>query len=275
MKLASYRWQGRESFGIVTDKGVTDLASLTGEATLRDAIGNGRLKKEPGDMPAALDLGQVDLLPAIPQPGKIICFGLNYRDHAKEAGVPIPEQPQIFSRFTDTLVAHGKPMIRPRNSTSFDFEGELAIVIGATARHVQPQDALSHVFGYTCFNDGSLRDFQKQSLTAGKNFPSTGALGPWVVTADEVGDPADLMLSTTVNGERVQHKSTGNMIFSVPQMIAYASSWTMLSPGDIICTGTPEGVGFARKPPLWLKPGDTVEVTISKIGTLSNTVAEE
>lgn len=275
MKLVSYRFQGRESFGAVTVGGVSDLASRTGESSLRSAIVRELIDPSFVDLPADLALEDVSLLPPIPQPGKIICFGLNYRDHAKEAGVPIPTDPQVFTRFADTLVAHGQPMIRPRNSTSFDFEGELAIVIGKTARRVAPDNALSHVFGYTCFNDGSLRDFQKHSVTAGKNFPATGALGPWIVTADEVGDASALMLSTTVNGERVQHKSTEDMIFTIPQMIAYVSSWTTLAPGDVICTGTPEGVGFARKPPLWLKQGDKVEVTISKIGTLSNTIADE
>ena len=275
MKLVSYRFQGRESFGIVTAGGVLDLAPRTDESSLRNAIAHERIEAGFVDLPANLALEDVSLLPPIPQPGKIICFGLNYRDHANEAGVPIPTDPQVFTRFADTLVAHGQPMIRPRNSTSFDFEGELAIVIGRAARHVAPDDALTHVFGYTCFNDGSLRDFQKHSVTAGKNFRATGALGPWIVTADEVGDASALMLSTTVNDERVQHKSTDDMIFTIPQMIAYVSSWTTLAPGDVICTGTPEGVGFARKPPLWLKPGDKVEVTISKIGTLSNTIADE
>ena len=275
MRLVSYRFQGRESFGVVTVGGVLDLASRTGESSLRNAISRECTEPSFVDLPADFALQDVTLLPPIPRPGKIICFGLNYRDHAIEAGVPIPTDPQVFTRFADTLVAHGQPMIRPRNSTSFDFEGELAIVIGKAARHVAPDDALSHVFGYTCFNDGSLRDFQKHSVTTGKNFPATGALGPWIATCDEVGDASALMLSTTVNGERVQHKSTDNMIFTIPQMIAYVSSWTTLAPGDVICTGTPEGVGFARKPPLWLKPGDKIEVTISKIGTLSNTIADE
>ncbi|MFK4448567.1 2-keto-4-pentenoate hydratase/2-oxohepta-3-ene-1,7-dioic acid hydratase in catechol pathway [Caballeronia udeis] len=167
-------------------------------------------------------------------------------------------------------------MQKPLTSDDFDYEGELAIVIGKAGRHITEANALEHVFGYTCFNDGSVRDVQlKQSLIAGKNFPKTGALGPWIVTADEIPDPSRLILATRINGREVQRKGVDDMIFNVAQIISYISGWTRLEPGDVIATGTPEGVGFVRKPPLWLKVGDTVEVEISSIGTLVNPVASE
>ena len=187
----------------------------------------------------------------------------------------MPEQPRIFARLADTIIGHGAAMWRPANSTHFDYEGELAIVIGKAGRHIPAERALEHVAAYTCFNDGSLRDYQKHSVTAGKNFPHTGPLGPWLVSADEIPDPAALTLTTRVNGEERQRTSTGDMILNVQALIAYISAFTPLSPGDVIATGTPEGVAHARKPPPWLVPGDTVEVEISGIGLLRNPVVAE
>jgi 2-keto-4-pentenoate hydratase/2-oxohepta-3-ene-1,7-dioic acid hydratase in catechol pathway len=167
-------------------------------------------------------------------------------------------------------------MVRPILSGDFDYEGELAIIIGKGGHHIAKTDALTHVFGYACFNDGSLRDYQfKHSLAVGKNFPSTGGFGPWIATSDTIPDPSKLTLTTRVNGAQVQHKGIDDMIFDVPSIISYVSSWTALVPGDVIATGTPEGVGFARKPPLWLKAGDTVEVEISGIGVLRNPIIAE
>jgi 2-keto-4-pentenoate hydratase/2-oxohepta-3-ene-1,7-dioic acid hydratase in catechol pathway len=182
----------------------------------------------------------------------------------------------LFSRLTNTLVAHSAPIPCPKVSSDLDYEGELGVVIGKAGRHIAERDALGHVFGYTCFNDGSVRDFQlKHSVTAGKNFPATGGCGPWIVTADEIPDPSRLTLITRVNGREMQHKGTDDMIFGVPAIIAYVSKWTRLEPGDVIATGTPEGVGFARKPPVWLKPGDVVEIDISGIGVLRNPISAE
>ena len=279
MNIASYRSGGRASFGLVAGDRIVDLAARCGCATLREAIAGGTIltaaKAAQGE-----DRGQplpsVTLLPPIPDPGKMICIGLNYRAHAAEAGLKLPEYPSVFVRLNNTLTAHGAPLVRPSLSSDFDYEGELAVVIGKAGRHVARSAALDHVFGYACFNDGSLRDFQfKHSLTVGKNFPSTGGFGPWIATADGIADPAKLTLTTRVNGAQVQHKGIEDMIFDVPAIIAYVSSWTELAPGDVIATGTPEGVGLARKPPLWLKPGDTVEVEISEIGVLRNPVAAE
>ena len=283
MKLASYQTGGRASYGIVTGDVIVDLGRQFGaqHPTLRSAIAAGLIVPalaQASSSAAAhtVRLADVTLLTPIIDPEKIICIGLNYRAHAAEGGFKVPEFPSTFIRTTNTLVPSGQALMRPRHSGDFDYEGELAIVIGCGGRHIAARDALSHVLGYTCFNDGSVRDYQfKHSLTAGKNHPSTGGLGPWIVTADEIPDPSRLTLVTRVNGNEVQRKGTDDMIFDVPAIIAYVSSWTALAPGDVIATGTPEGVGFARKPPLWLRPGDTVEVEISSIGTLVNPVAAE
>jgi len=190
-------------------------------------------------------------------------------------GRDIPQAPSMFARLVDTLVGHEGEMIRPTVSACFDFEGELAIVIGRAGRHIRPERALDHVAGYTCFVDGSVRDYQKFSVTSGKNFPATGPLGPWIVTTDEITDPARLMLTTRLNGQEVQKSATDLLIYSVPQIIAFCSEFTPLVPGDVIATGTPEGVGHRRNPPLWMKPGDVLEVEISGIGTLRNRVVDE
>jgi len=211
----------------------------------------------------------------IPHPEKILCAGINYRSHAAETGRELPKQPSMFIRFTDTLVGHGGAMIRPTVSDNFDFEGELAVVIGKAGRHIKAEHALDHVAGYTCFVDGSVRDFQKFSVTSGKNFPGTGPLGPWLVTTDEIPDPSQLTLTTRLNGNTVQHDTTDHMIFDVATIIEYLSTVTWLEPGDVIATGTPDGVGMGRKPPLWMKGGDKVEVEISGIGTLGVNVVDE
>ena len=269
---------GRPSYGVVVDDRVVDLGARGCPPTLREAIADGRImaaaRAAAGERGAPL--AAVTLLPPIPNPHKVICIGLNYRAHAAEAGLKVPEHPSLFLRLTNTLAAHEAPLVRPRLSAEFDYEGELAIVIGQPGRHIARADALSHVFGYACFNDGSLRDFQfKHSTTVGKNFPSTGGFGPWIATADAIPDPSRLTLTTRINGTRVQHKGLVDMIFDVPSIISYVSSWTELGPGDVISTGTPEGVGLGRKPPLWLKPGDVVEVEISEIGVLRNPVVAE
>ena len=278
MKLASFRAGDRVSYGIVAGDSIIDLGRRLGPRypTLRTAIAAGLVGPEAAQGQPDLRLSEVVLLPPITDPEKIVCIGLNYRAHAAEGGFKLPDFPSIFGRFTNTLVASGQALVRPRHSGDFDYEGELAIVIGRGGRHIAAADALCHVFGYTCFNDGSVRDYQfKHSLTAGKNHPATGGLGPWIASADEIPDPSKLTLVTRVNGREVQRKGTDDMIFDVPAIIAYVSAWTELAPGDVIATGTPEGVGFARKPPLWLAPGDTVEVEISSIGVLVNPVAAE
>ena len=281
MKLISYSASGRNSYGAVVGNEVYDLGRRLGAScpTLRDAISAGVRSRIDGEIRGAkpdLNLSQVTLMPPIPNPDKIVCIGLNYKAHVAESGIKMPEFPALFSRYTNTLAAHGAPMVRPKVSTDFDYEGELAVIIGQPGRHISEKNALKHVFGYTCFNDGSVRDYQfKHCITVGKNFPATGGLGPWIVTADEIPDPSKLTLTTRINGTQVQHRGVDDMIFTVQAIIAYVSTWTALVPGDVIATGTPEGVGFARKPPLWLKPGDVVEVDISGIGVLRNPIVAE
>ena len=279
MKLISFKADGQSSYGAVVGEGVWDFGSRLGASypTLRTAIAGGVLgRAELLKGPADHALSKLTLLPPIPDPDKMICIGLNYRDHAAEGGFKIPEYPSLFARINNTLVGSGSPMIRPKMSSDYDYEGELVVVIGRGGRHIAAKDALSHVFGYSCFNDGSLRDIQfKHSLTAGKNFHCTGGFGPWITTADQIPDPSKLTLITRLNGREVQKKGIDDMIFDVPAIIEYVSKWTPLEPGDVIATGTPEGVGFARKPPLWMKAGDVVEIEISSIGVLTNPIVDE
>ncbi|WP_439596280.1 fumarylacetoacetate hydrolase family protein [Falsiroseomonas sp.] len=225
-----------------------------------------------------LKLAGLTLLPPVPTPGKMICIGLNYALHAKEGGNPIPDYPAVFMRGATSLVAHDQPMLRPRASQKLDWEAELAIVIGRRAKNVSEADALSVIAGYACFNEGSVRDFQRKSTqwTVGKNFDRTGAFGPEIVTADEVSPGADnLRIMTRLNGEVMQDSTTGDMIFKVPRLIAILSEVMTLEPGDVIATGTPSGVGYARTPPRFLAPGDVVEVEIESLGVLRNTIEDE
>ncbi|HXX51547.1 MAG TPA: fumarylacetoacetate hydrolase family protein [Xanthobacteraceae bacterium] len=278
MKLLSFAADGKEWFGVARDDGVVTLNDKIGQPDLRAALAAGTIEAiRRAAKVAAADrrLGEIKFLPVIPRPGKILCAGLNYRSHVAEMGRELPKQPSMFARFSDTLVGHGGEMIRPSVSDNFDFEGELALIIGKGGRHIKPEAALDHVAGYTCFVDGSVRDFQKFSVTSGKNFPSTGPLGPWIVTSDEIPDPSHLTLTTRLNGQKVQHATTDLLIYSIPQIIAFCSDFTPLSAGDVIATGTPEGVGHGRKPPLWMKPGDTLEVEISGIGVLRALIVDE
>jgi 2-keto-4-pentenoate hydratase/2-oxohepta-3-ene-1,7-dioic acid hydratase in catechol pathway len=223
-------------------------------------------------------LADVELLTPVPNPARIVCVGVNYADHAAESG-RAPEasgHPVLFTRFASSLVAHGQPIERPAVSHQFDWEGELAVVIGRPAHLVERSAALDHVAGYSCFMDGTLRDWQRHTsqFTPGKNFDRSGAWGPWIVTADEIPDPGALELTTTIDGEVVQHASTAMMIHDVAAIVSYCSTFTTLEAGDVIATGTPAGVGFARTPQRWLEPGSGVSVTISSIGTLTNTVVD-
>jgi 2-keto-4-pentenoate hydratase/2-oxohepta-3-ene-1,7-dioic acid hydratase in catechol pathway len=276
MRLVSFRHADGVGFGALVEGGIFDLSKRF--ASLREAIAAKALP----DLAAAakghradLKLESVELLPVIPNPEKILCVGLNYASHAGEVGRALPKEPSVFSRLHNTLVAQGGDIVRPSASTNFDFEGELAVVIGERCRHVPRGRALSVVAGYTCFLDVSVRDFQKHSVTAGKNFPATGPLGPWIVTTDIIPDPQALELTTRLNGKVVQHDTTDHMIFDVATIIEYLSTITWLEPGDIIATGTPDGVGLGRKPPLWMKAGDKLEVEISGIGTLAVNVVDE
>jgi len=278
MKLLSFVADGKELFGAVSGDGIVTLNERTGHASLRAALAAGaieNMRKAAKDGKPDRKLADVKFLPVIPYPEKILCAGINYRSHAAETGRELPKQPSMFARFVDTLVGHDGEMIRPKISDNFDFEGELAIVVGKGGRHIKSERALDHVAGYTCFVDGSVRDFQKFSVTSGKNFPGTGPLGPWLVTTDEIPDPSRLTLMTRLNGKEVQRSGTDLLIYSIPQIIAFCSDFTALSAGDVIATGTPEGVGHSRKPPLWMKAGDQLEVEITSIGTLRTRIIDE
>ena len=221
-----------------------------------------------------VDQNRMDWLPPIPNPGRIICVGVNYRPHVEEMGRQEPAKPLLFVRFPSSLVGHRQPLEMPRVSEQFDFEGEVAVVIGRRASSVSRASALEHVAGYTAFMDGTVRDWQRHTtqFTPGKNFTATGAMGPCLVTRDESGDA--LGIETRVNGEKMQSGHTGELIFDVPALIEYCSTFMALEPGDVIATGTPGGVGAARKPPVWLGPGDRVEVAVEALGALENTVIE-
>ncbi|NWB27799.1 fumarylacetoacetate hydrolase family protein [Pseudomonas gingeri] len=282
MKIASFLNQGIPSYGIVDGDQVLDLQSLKAELgyDLKAAITHGLLGSLTPERIAALPRlaqAEVTFLPVIPNPGKVLCIGINYATHVRETGREMPTYPMIFTRFADSQVAHLQAILRPKASHKLDFEGELAIVIGKKARHVKAENALDHVAGYTCYNDGSVRDWQKHTIqfVPGKNFPQTGGFGPWLVTADEIGDPQDLELTTRLNGEVMQHTATSDMIFDVRKLIEYCSTFTELAPGDVIVSGTTGGVGAFREPPVWMKPGDVVEVEISGLGILRNTIADE
>ena len=278
MRLVSFlRADGSPACGAVVAGGIADLTARLGVASLRALLAGDRLAEARALDTADVPLEGLRFAPVIPDPDKIICVGLNYRDHVAETGRTVTEKPALFVRFAGSQVGHGQPMIRPRVSTEFDYEGELAVIIGTGGRHIAAADALGHVAGYACYNEGSVRDWQRHTsqFLAGKTFAGTGAFGPWMVTADEIPDPARLTLETRVNGHVVQPTTTDLMITPVPELIAYISTILPLLPGDVIVSGTPGGVGAKRNPPLWLKPGDVAEVEISGIGVLRNTVEAE
>jgi 2-keto-4-pentenoate hydratase/2-oxohepta-3-ene-1,7-dioic acid hydratase in catechol pathway len=282
MRLASFERNGRPGFGVVTGGGIVDAsARLRGKPRgLREALAAGALPELARLTSASPDFGldDVALAPPIPDAAaKLLCVGINYLPHIREMGRERPDKPVIFVRFVDSIVGHDRPLLKPRESEQFDYEGELAVVIGKRARRVSRERALDYVAGYSCFNDGSIRDFQRHSgqFTPGKNFHASGSFGPWLVTTDEIPDPRKLALTTRLNGAVMQNESVGELCFDVPQLIEYCSIWAQLEPGDVIVTGTPGGVGAGRKPPVWMKPGDVVEVDIAGIGTLRNPVAAD
>ena len=281
MKLATFRIDGGTTWGLIEGEEAVDLGAVLRDrfADLKAAIAADALMELGGHVGHAKrhPLSAIGWLPVIPNPEKVLCVGLNYETHRKETGRDVVVNPTIFTRFANSQIGHGAPIIRPRHSTDLDFEGELAVIIGKPGRHISKADAMQHVAGYACYNDGSVRDFQRHTtqFTPGKNFVGTGPFGPWMVTPDEAGDLAQSRLQTRVNGQVVQDAVIEQMIFDIPRQIEYCSTFTRLEPGDVIATGTPGGVGAKRSPPLWLKPGDTVEVEIDRVGLLRNSVADE
>lgn len=278
MRLVSFRRpDGSAGFGVLSGDAVKDCTAATPHADLRAVLAAGDLPALAAAEGPMLDLADLSLLPPVPNPDKILCIGLNYLTHIKETGRETPKHPSIFTRYPSSLRGHGADLIRPKASEKFDYEGELAIVIGKPGRHIDPADAMDHVAGYSCFNDGSIRDFQAHTsqFWPGKSFDDSGSMGPALVTVDEVPDIGASALSTRVNGQEVQASTIDDLAIGIPQIIAYCSTVTRLLPGDVIATGTPGGVGKFRTPPLYLKPGDVCEVEIAGIGLLRNGVADE
>lgn len=278
MKYVSFRQNGKPGYGALIDGRIADLSSIPGAPVdLRSAIASGRLAQINPDAQPTLRLAEVELLPVIPNPAKILCVGLNYETHRAEAGRSATEHPSIFTRFADTLLGANDPIVVPKVSSMLDYEGELAVIIGKGGRRIPESEAMEHVAGYACFNDASIRDWQWHTaqFTAGKNFPATAPFGPWLVTPQEIADVGEITITTRLNGEQVQRAKVSEMIFSIPRIIAYISQFTPLSSGDVIATGTPGGVGAKRQPPLWMKPGDTVEVDISGVGQLVSRIVSE
>lgn len=281
MAFITFSAEGRTSYGIAREDGVFDLGRRIGSIlpdlrSLLTAQGLGLLA--PLIKPTITDYaaGQFTYLPILPNPSKIFCVGLNYEEHRAETGRPNAKYPTIFTRFADTLTGHNTPMLLPTNSTDFDYEGELAVIIGKAGHHV-PEDHAAHLIGgYSLFNDGSIRDWQRHTnqFTPGKNFPATAGFGPALITPEEAGPLGHNAIQTHLNDQLVQSAHLDDMIFSIPRIIAYLSGFTRLSPGDIIATGTPGGVGFTREPPLYMRAGDRVTVTIEGIGTLSNPIQQ-
>jgi 2-keto-4-pentenoate hydratase/2-oxohepta-3-ene-1,7-dioic acid hydratase in catechol pathway len=275
MRLIRYRQDEHAAWGFVSGGGAGDqvLAPDHPDAPpLLKALAAQELAAAKPAAPAGLQLSGLHLLPPIVPTATVYCIGLNYRAHVEEAGRSTASFPSVFLRRPASLVAAGEILQHPGVSPEFDFEGEVAVIIGKPGRHIAQADAMEHVGAYTCFNDGSARDFQKHSIAAGKNFEASGSCGPWLVTADDVQDPRTLVLTTRLNGQTVQHESLERLIFPVPYLVHYLSLFAYLRTGDVIATGTPAGVGATRQPPLWMKPGDRIEVEVSGIGVLSNAI---
>lgn len=280
MRLASYRYGGRDRYGVVDGDRIRDLTSVDGAwPDLKSAL----TKCDWVELAALAararethDATRVEYLPVIPNPGKIVCAGINYPSHILGDATPM-KYPSLFIRVPASLVGHGVSMVKPPESDQYDYEGELAVVIGKPGRRIAEATALEHVAGYSCANDGSARDWQRHAgpPTAGKNFERSGSIGPWLVTRDEAGDPAALTLVSRVNGAERQRDSVGRMTFSVPQLIAYISTFITLESGDVLLSGSPTGTGFSLKPPIFLAPGDVVEIDIERIGVLRNAVVAD
>jgi 2-keto-4-pentenoate hydratase/2-oxohepta-3-ene-1,7-dioic acid hydratase in catechol pathway len=282
MAFITFKAENRTSYGVVRDDGVFDLGRRIGSLlpdlkSFLTAQGLGLLGNVPKAEVTDYALGEFTCSPVIPNPAKILCVGLNYDEHRRETGRTETKNPAIFTRFADTLIGYDSPILLPPNSTALDYEGELAVVIGRSAFRVREDEAMSFVGGYSVFNDATVRDWQHHThqFTPGKNFPGTGALGPALITPEEAGPLEGKRIETRVNGVTMQAAKLGDMIFSISKIIAYLSGFTRLSPGDIIATGTPGGVGFKRDPQVFLQQGDRVDVTVEGIGTLTNTVELE
>lgn len=283
MKLSTYTHKGKTSLGVILDNNIVDLTPFMADKGIIDmkSLLEAELVTEceqyATSQTSTLSIKDVNFEPVIPNPGKIICVGINYHAHKIETGNPDYEYPMLFSRYPESQIGHEQAMLKPRETERLDYEGEMAVIIGKTGRRIKQADALSYVAGYSCYNDGSVRNYQRHTtqFLPGKTFVGTGSFGPWMVTADEIPDPSKLTLETRLNGKTVQSVSTDLMINSVPALIEYISTVLPINPGDVIVSGTPGGVGDKRTPPLYMIEDDVVEVEISAIGTLRNTIKND
>ncbi|VVE76117.1 5-carboxymethyl-2-hydroxymuconate isomerase [Pandoraea captiosa] len=281
MKFVSFTRQGKAGFGVVRNEGVVDLGARLNLVDLGAALrahGVDVLKDLAQKHDADFALSSIDAYrPVVADPDKVLCAGLNYDEHVRETKRERTERPTIFMRYAESQLGHEQPILLPPESSRLDYEGEIAVVIGRAGRRISEEDAFSYIAGFACYNDGSIRDWQTHTSQwgPGKNFQATGAFGPVLVSADEIGENEVLTLETRLNGQVVQHATTDMLIFSIPTLIAYCSTFTQLQPGDVIVTGTPGGVGAKRNPPLFMKDGDVVEVEVSKLGILRNPIRAE
>lgn len=279
MKLLSYQVKNENKFGIVKDNGIIDLTKRVDVADLKNLIAADQLTKvkEFENEPMDYSLEEVKFLPVIPNPDKIICAGVNYDEHRLETKSERSAHPTIFFRVAQSQTGHNEPMIIPFESEKFDYECEIAVVIGKKGRRIAKEDAFDYIAGYSCYNDGSVRDWQLHTKQwgPGKNFDDTGSFGPWLVTKDDIADDEVLTLETRLNGEVLQKADTSLLLFSIRELINYVSTFTTLVPGDVIVTGTPGGIGAKRQPPIFMKENDIVEVEVSKIGILRNPIKKE
>jgi 2-keto-4-pentenoate hydratase/2-oxohepta-3-ene-1,7-dioic acid hydratase in catechol pathway len=279
MKVVSFVRNGKSSYGVVVNDGIVDVGARLGAkyADLVAVLKAGALAEvEAAAKGAAADLPYdgTTLLPVIPNPGKIVCVGVNYDEHRREMGREPPGHPTIFVRFPESQVAHNQPLLKPAESDKLDYEAELAVIIGKRGYKVSEENAFDIVAGYSCYNDGSVRDWQTHTgqFTPGKNFNATGGFGPWMVTADDIPDAQKLAIQSRLNGQVMQSSNTDLMTFNIRKIIKYVTTFTPLEPGDVIATGTPGGVGTKRNPPVYMKDGDIIEIEIEKVGLLRNPV---
>jgi 2-keto-4-pentenoate hydratase/2-oxohepta-3-ene-1,7-dioic acid hydratase in catechol pathway len=278
MRIVRYRADGHNSIGVVAHGGIREISS---EPSAPTDMGEALTPQGQAALAAILSRperrvlpdGQFQYLPPLGVAARIFCVGLNFRDHVEETGRALPPNPSVFIRTQQSMGGHNGQIVKPAESEQLDYECEVAVLIGTAGRRIAPNRALLHVGGYTCCNDGSVRDYQKQSVSAGKNFDSSGALGPWVVTADEIPDPTTLTVTTRLNGAEMQRGRLDRLIYTIPTIISYISTFTELQPGDVITTGTPAGVGSRRDPQVWMSEGDLLEIEVSVIGTLRSTIS--
>ena len=281
MKFVSFLQKSQAKFGISDGKNITDLTGkINGANTLKELISNKGIeeakqyaKKNPGD----ISLDKIEYLPVIPNPGKIICIGLNYSEHVKETGRTVEQNPVIFFRVPESQTAHKQPIQKPKVSESLDYECEMAVIMDEAGKHIDPKDALKHIIGYSCYNECTVREWQQHTrqFGMGKNFEKTGSFGPHMILAENIPDYTKLTIQTRLNGKVMQDAKLSQLIFDIPSLISYISKAIPWRAGDVLVTGTPGGVGFKRKPPIFMKDGDKVEVEISEIGVLSNIIKDE